>query len=162
MVTAPDSPAQTPDQNVPQTGSRWDYIVERWNEPGFTPTPEELDSYEKDRAAKQAWQAKQEFYRITGIPPSWENSDLVEALQGTFSALPEAYSLTLQVAAGFSDGTQTAILKVHPDNGLELTSLPGQNIPNSEGSNLYISKDFSGLTPLNTPRPGALAEYAAP
>jgi hypothetical protein len=153
-------PAQepAPGPQLPHLSSRWDYVLERWNEPGFTATPEELAGYEKDRVAKQAWQAKRVFYRITGVPGSWENSDLVEALQETFGALPEVYSLSLQTAVGPTDWTQTAILKLHPDNSLDLTKGSGRNIPNSENLNLYISDDFSGLTPLNSPPWDFLAE----
>jgi hypothetical protein len=98
-------------------------------------------------------------FRISNVPPTWSEGELLQALQSFDNTLDPAigqYRLSLYPACCGS--SQTALLNLQcPGYSWDLES-NGDQIIEMEDSDLVMDRHFYGLTPLNNPGGEIIAE----
>ena len=98
-------------------------------------------------------------FRISNVPPMWNEGDLLQAFQSSDDSLDLAtgqYRLSFYPAC--SGSSRTALLNLQsPECSWNLQSNKDQLI-RREGSDIVIDRHFHGLTPLNTPEGEIVAE----
>ncbi|KAF8537497.1 hypothetical protein BDD12DRAFT_982128, partial [Trichophaea hybrida] len=104
-------------------------------------------------------------FRISGIPPNWKESNLLNALQGIDPSLQDReYQLSLHPAC--CGPTQTALLNLKSlseyfNNIKELKHELVSDTVNKAKVYLVLDCNMFGLTPLNTPEAETVADIIA-
>jgi hypothetical protein len=98
-------------------------------------------------------------FRISNVPPTWNEAELLQAFQTSDDSLDLAtgqYRLSFHPAC--SGSSQTALLNVQcPRCSWNIQSNEDKLI-RSGGSDIVMDRHFYGLTPLNTPEGEIVAE----
>jgi hypothetical protein len=98
-------------------------------------------------------------FRISNVPPMWNEAELLQAFQSSndsFDLATSQYRLSLYPAC--SGSSQTAILILQcPERSWNIQSNQNKLI-RREGKDIVMDRHFYGLTPLNTPEGEIVAE----
>ena len=99
-------------------------------------------------------------FRISNVPPTWNEADLLQAFRSSDDSLDLAtgqYRLSLYPAC--SGSSRTALLKLQcPGCSWNLQSNEDRLVRREGGSAIVMDRHFYGLTPLNTPEGEIVAE----
>jgi hypothetical protein len=97
-------------------------------------------------------------FRISGLPPSWSQGDVLGALCAIDPSLISQKNLRLSLypSVGCGAPTQTALLNL--DSGTEKLQLRHHLTVPESGAVLTIDSHFHDLTPLNAPEGKVIAE----
>ena len=99
-------------------------------------------------------------FRISNVPPMWNEDDLLRAILSSDDSLDLAtgqYQLSLYPAC--TGSSQMALLNVQsPGCSWNLQSNEDKLIRRGGGSAIVMDRHFYGLTPLNTPEGEIVAE----
>jgi len=99
-------------------------------------------------------------FRISNVPPKWNEGELLQALQNSDDSLNIAsgqYQLSFYPAC--SGSSRTALLNLQClGYSWNLQSNEDKLIRREGGSDIVMDRHFYGLTPLNTPEGEIVAE----
>lgn len=98
-------------------------------------------------------------FRISNVPSTWGKDELVEAIQSLDEPLSVSADYTLSLHPACHGSSQTALLELErlPNHLSSLRTNESKRI-GREDLDLVVDRHFYGLTPLNTPEGGIVAE----